>query len=267
MERIDEREGRQLFGLDAARYDQVRPPYPEAFVTLLESEAVLFPGARTLEIGAGSGTATRRLIAAGADPVTVIEPDTRFSAALQELRAVSPNLTLLNAAFEDAELDAGAFDLAVAATSFHWLDPERRIDKLAAATRPGGCVVLVWNLFQDLDREDAFHEATRRLLEHLAASPSGAPDTLPFALDRAARESEFCADGRFQRRVYAEIRWTLELNVAEVRSLYQTFSSIARLPALERDRLLDRLCEVAAKGFGGRVVRHMTTPIYVFTRA
>ena len=35
------------------------------------------------------------------------------------------------------------FDLVVAATSFHWLDPEVRLNKVADALRPGGSVALI----------------------------------------------------------------------------------------------------------------------------
>lgn len=112
------------------------------------------------------------------------------------------------------------FDLIVAATTFHWLAPDRRIDKIAGLARAGGYVALIWNLFQDANKGDEFHEATKHLLERLATSSSTGTDALPFALDRTARESEFCDRGFFERTAYAEIRWTLELSALQVRSLY-----------------------------------------------
>ena len=66
MSIIAEREGRLAFGHNPIGYDAVRPPYPEAVFAVLREQGGLFPGATTLEIGAGNGLATRRLLALGA---------------------------------------------------------------------------------------------------------------------------------------------------------------------------------------------------------
>lgn len=123
-----------------------------------------------------------------------------------------------------------------------------------------------WNVFQDLDREDAFHDATASILSNLAISPSGAPDTIPFALDRSAREADFARTGRFDDVEYAETRWTYVLDAAQVRTLYEGFSRIQRLPQARREALLDQLMDIAQTQFGGRVERHMTSPIYLARR-
>ncbi len=60
------------------------------------------------------------------------------------------DLRMIHHAFEDAELSPHAFDLVVAATSFHWLDPDTALDKIADVLRPGGHVALWWNVFSDL---------------------------------------------------------------------------------------------------------------------
>ncbi|HSV03515.1 MAG TPA: hypothetical protein VLI41_09945, partial [Phenylobacterium sp.] len=61
---------------------------------------------------------------------------------------------------------------------------------------------------------------------------------------------------------YEEMRWTLVLDPPGVRALYATYSEMQARPAEERERILDRLQEIAAADFGGRVIRHMLTPIY-----
>jgi len=265
-ETIREDEGRHLFGADAAAYDRVRPPYPASFFSLLEDQRALYPDAHVLEVGAGSAIATRQLIAAGAAPVTVIEPDVRFRDALVSLEdAAGGALTVLNVPFEEVELAPAGFDLVVVATAFHWLDARIRVQKIARALAPGGSAALLWNVFQDLDRTDEFHLATHALLGSLPASPSG-PDALPFPLDRAAREAEFVGSGGFAVTAYLETRWSLVLDPTQVIALYGGFSSIARLPGDERARLLERLGEIAEAEFGGRVVRHMTSVLYLFRR-
>ena len=132
--------------------------------------------------------------------------------------------------------------------------------------KPGGFVALWWNVFQDLHRADPFHDATQSILANLAISPSGAPDALPFALDRRAREADFARTGNFEAVVYAETRWTLVLDVPQVGRLYEGFSHIQRLPEAERARLLWQLMEIARTQFDGRVERNMTSPIYLARR-
>jgi SAM-dependent methyltransferase len=157
-----------------------------------------------------------------------------------------------------------SYDLVVAATSYHWLNARHRVAIIGDLLKPSGYVALMWNVFGRLHKVDPFHEATKHLLAHLAASPSGAPDAIPFALDRQAREAEFLQDGRFGLTAYLEIQWTLQLNARQVGLLYEGFSSIARLSEPERNKLLQQLMQIADTTFNGLVERYMTSPLYLF---
>jgi len=267
MSKIPEREGRQAFGANVQGYDESRPEYPEWIFDLLTQEGVIFPSASTLEIGPGNGLATRVLVEKGISRLTMLEPDRRFAPFLEDLRTkAGAESKVLFETLEAVELPEASFDLALVATTFHWLDPETRVKKLAKLTKQGGCVVLIWNVFQDLNLHDAFHEATKDILAELSNSPSGAPDSLPFALDRQAREAEFLSTGNFETRLYAESHWKFMLDPKGVRSLYESFSQIARLQDSEREALLDQLEAIAKSDFGGSVVRNMSSPLYVFQR-
>jgi len=263
---IDRREGRHLFGHNPRGYGDARPEYPEAIYRFLIEHGALAPNTATLEIGAGNGLATRRLIERGANPITVVEPDARFGPLLRELASSGADLRVVPRAFEETQFPPRTFDLVAAATSFHWLDRTTALARIADVLKPGGYIALWWNVFQILDRADAFHEATRSILENLAVSPSGAPDTIPFALDRSAREADFVSCGRFGDVNYAETRWTFVLDTAHVGKLYEGFSHIQRLPEARRMRLLEQLMDVAQTQFGGRVERNVTSPIYLARR-
>ena len=264
---IDRSEGRRLFGLDPGAYCDARPDYPEPIYRALVERGAIEPGTATLEIGPGPGVATRRLIELGANPLTVVEPDARFMPSLEPLAAAAAvPMRIVVAAFEDAPLTNASFDLVAAATSYHWLDPNVAIDKVAALLKPGGWAALWWNIFGDLEKPDPFHDATRELLGDGAISPSGAPDAIPFGLDRSAREAEFARSDAFGEVFYAETRWTLTLDTARVGKLYEGFSHIQRMPTVARERLLAQLMEIADAEFGGRVERNMTSPIYLARR-
>jgi SAM-dependent methyltransferase len=256
MSDVPLREGRRVFGADAANYDRARPEYPREIYAMLRARCGLKPGTRAFEIGPGTGLATRRLIEAGA-AVTAIEPDARLA---QILKARSPTVEVVNAVFEDAVLPDAAFDLGASATAFHWIEQRPALIKLAQWLRPGGWWAMWWNSFGDPEREDAFHDATRALF----TTPDNHP--APFSLDRAERLGDLDAVGLFEDIGAEFFRWTLVLNPAEVRALYASFSNVMVLDESERRRVLDGLVEIATREFGGRVERNMVSAIYTAQR-
>ncbi|HEU0292853.1 MAG TPA: methyltransferase domain-containing protein [Anaerolineales bacterium] len=266
-EYIDPQEGRTLFGSDPQNYNDIRPPYPEQVYEFLLSTGALRSNTATLEIGAGNGLATRRLLDCGANPLTIIEPDTRFAPLLMSIsKLYKAEFHFITESFEEAALPRNYYDLVAAATSFHWIQPAIGLPKVAEVLRPGGYVALWWHVFGDRDRDDPYHEATRTILQSLSNSPSGTPAAVPFALDVQSRLRDFSTTGQFEQPEYRVYRWTLVLNTEQVGSLYATFSSISRLPEEQRKTILHQLMEVADQYFGGTVTRNMVTPIYVARR-
>jgi SAM-dependent methyltransferase len=264
---IDEQEGRVLFGTDPRNYNDIRPPYPEQIYEFLITTGALRSNTSTLEIGAGNGLATRRLLDFGANPLTVVEPDKRFSPLLTSIaKLYKADLRFIEASFEDAKLPRSHYDLVAAATSFHWIQPSIGLAKVAEVLKPGAYVALWWRVFGDLDRDAPYHEVTRTILQPLSSSPSGVPDTVPFALDTPARLRDFSSTGQFEQPEYQAYRWTFVLNTEQVGSLYATFSSISRLPEDQRKTILHQLMEVAERRFGGTVERNMVSPGYVARR-
>src|SRR5258708_644451 len=177
--------GRQAFGLDPGGYHAARPSYPDWVFDVLRERCGLAPNAVTFEIGAGTGTATRRLLELGANPLIAVEPDDRLATFL---RRTIPDkaLTVLIATFEEAALPEASFDLGLSATASHWLTEDLALTKVAKLLRPGGWWAMVWNVFGDSHRPDPFHEATKLLLSGSLGPSDGDGDT-PFALDTQAR--------------------------------------------------------------------------------
>ena len=264
-EQINLNEGRRLFGLNPQGYEDVRPEYPVWIFEHLRERGALIDGTPTLEIGAGTGKATRRLLEYGADPLTIVEPDARFAAMLDTAATASPAaIHVIHDSFEDAALSANQFGLIAAATAFHWLEPTSGLRKIKRLLRREGFVALFWNVLRDLDKEDLFHDATQSLLAPLAVAASEKSDKLPFALDREARQAEAKGAG-FAKIEYLESRWSLELKTDEVGKLYESFSHIQRLDAAPRAKLLDALMTIADTQFNGKVVRNITSCLYLFS--
>ena len=259
---------RRLFGGDPGGYDRGRPAYPSRVYELLTARCGLRSGTATLEIGPGSGLATRRLLALGADPLVAVEPDERLAAYLSEqLRAAGQAIDLRVAAFEEAALAPAAFDLVVSATAFHWLDQPVALAEVGRILRGGGWLANWWNVFGDPIGRDAFHEATRHIMAPLgrpAANPDG---QLPFPLDAEARLADLRAAGVFDEIDHEIIPWPARFDPSQIRALYGTFPNVSGLPEPRRSAVLDALQAVAEREFGGRVERTFYTSIYLARRA
>jgi SAM-dependent methyltransferase len=121
------------FGSVAEAYERFRPGYPDEIVALVSDYAGR-PLRTALDIGAGTGKATR-LFAADGIVVTAVEPD---AAMLAELRRQVPgSVSTVRSTFEQLQLDQ-SFDLVYAAAALHWTEPERRWSRVASLLAPGG---------------------------------------------------------------------------------------------------------------------------------
>ncbi|MEU4422585.1 methyltransferase domain-containing protein [Actinoplanes sp. NPDC024001] len=133
----EQRRMAQSFGVDAARYDRTRPPYPGELIARIVAAA---PGADLADVGCGTGTAARQFQAAGCR-VLGIEPDERMAAFARER-----GLPVETARFEDWDPAGRRFDAVVAGTSWHWVDPVAGAVKAAGILRPGGLFAAFWHV-------------------------------------------------------------------------------------------------------------------------
>ena len=255
--------GRNAFGDNPASYHRSRPAYPEWVYATLAARCGLRRNASVFEIGAGTGTATRRLLEFGADPLIAVDPDQRLA---DYLRAHNPDapLQVIVAPFEDASLQAAAFDLGVSATAFHWLDETPALAKIAGLLRPGGWWAAVWNTFGDDTQPDPFHEATKDLLGP-PANPSIGEKGIPFGLDSAARLAALKHTGAFDVAESNISRWPLVIDADQTVALYGTYSNVNARP--DREAVLTEIGRIARDIFKGRVVRNMITSLYIARRA
>jgi SAM-dependent methyltransferase len=125
------------FGSAAAAYERGRPSYPPEAIDWL-----LPRGARqVLDLGAGTGKLTTRLVERGLDVVAVDPiPD-----MLEVLSASLPETRALLGTAEEIPLEDNSVDAVLVAQAWHWVDPERAIPEVARVLRPGGRLALVWN--------------------------------------------------------------------------------------------------------------------------
>lgn len=134
----DARRERSLsFGSEAAAYERGRPSYPPEAIDWL-----LPPGARdVLDLGAGTGKLTTRLVERGLD-VVAVDP---IAEMLELLTSALPDTPALLGTAEQIPLPDNSVDAVLVAQAWHWFDPEQAIAEVARVLRPGGRLGLVWN--------------------------------------------------------------------------------------------------------------------------
>lgn len=254
---LDTSEGRELYGGDPQLYSAGRPDYPSDIYEIL-TLAGLGPRTRVLEVGPGTGLVTQHLLDEGAD-VTAVEANRDMVDHLRR-EFIGRALSVVHAPFEDADVTPGAFDLAVAATSFHWVAQPAGWQNLFKSLRPGAWAVIWWMLFEDPTAVDDFDIASRQILGGSPSLPAGS-GSVPFQMDSESRTADFTGAGMLE--VQAQyVRKPYTLSAQQVRNLYATMAIVIRRPNSDQLRVLDAIEQLVLDDFGGQVERTFVTTLY-----
>jgi SAM-dependent methyltransferase len=254
---------RHSFNERAENYHLARPAYPTRVYELLADVCGLTNGTRVVEIGAGTGLATRELVARGAT-VVAVEPGAELAAYLDQ--DAGGALRVEHNDFETADLADGGFDLAVAATSFHWVRPEVALPKLARILRPGGWLAVWWHVFGDPEHVTPFRVALGELYERRLPHEYRAPTSIPETMDIESRTAELTAGGWFEMVRVEHIRWEHRLTSDGARRLFGSFPNINEMPADEREAFLDAISTLVDES-GGSVADPYVTAAYLARRS
>lgn len=144
------RDQRTVFGMDAEAYDRLRPRYPASLLAAVATVTGIGPDGTVLEVGAGTGKATRAMAELGWR-VTCLEPSPEMSRLLKASCAGYPAVTVSSDYLETFP-GGERFRLIIAAQSWHWTDPAVRYQRAHELLAPGGWLALAWNTPRRTDR-------------------------------------------------------------------------------------------------------------------
>jgi SAM-dependent methyltransferase len=248
---------RLVFGEVAGLYDRARPGYPASLIDDLVTWAQ--PGACALEIGAGTGKATRLLAARGVS-VLAIEPSAEMAAYARVATEPFGNVKVVESDFERWRPDGVTFPLVYAAQAWHWVDQESGYARVRAALAPGGHLVAFWNrpAWGDTALRRALSVVYRRTVPGLAPDGPMHPDNPGVAgADEAWAQAVAATDGLTDpaERVYA---WSVDYTATDYVGLLGTLSEVRLLGDADRQALLQAVAETIER-HGDRLTMPMAT--------
>lgn len=223
----------------ASAYHQVRPRYPQALIDQVIEIAQLSRESKLLEIGCGPAIATPAF-AALCGPIVCIEPNPDFYDLAQQTCQPYANVTLQNCAFEEWQLPSQKFDAVLAASSFHWISPEIGYPKAAAALRPNGYLILLWNkeLQPDYDR---YQQLLTTMNRHAPSLKRAYEDTETQIAILNELGQQAIASGQFKDLVSGHLEVTVTYSIDQYLLLLNTYSPYLRLGLQEKQSLFEAL--------------------------
>lgn len=255
-------ERRALFDREATLYDEMRPDYPDALIADVIALSGIPPGGRILEIGCGTGKASLPFARAGYG-MLCIDLGAQLAAVARHHLAQYPQVTVRVGAFEDWDVEESAFDLALSATAFHWLDPAVALPKFARALRPDGTLALFWYLHVEdessPDQFEALRDVYRRQLPELAST-----GPQPRSHDLVVKTVEAIDNtGLFGPVTVRTYDWDVSYDTAAYLRLLCTYADHIALDHERRKDLLQALGAVIDVRLGGRVRVPYVSTLYV----
>jgi SAM-dependent methyltransferase len=207
----------------APYYDACRPPYPPAALDHVLAAGRLGPRSRLLDLGCGPGTLAIPLSRSVAQ-VVAVDPDTGMLAQASRLARErgAGAIQWIHGRAEDAEVGPGRFAACVMGQSFHWMDRDAVLARLADLLEPDGPLILVapGRRRPQESWEDAAASVVARYLGPPRRHPSANPE--PHDEPALARSTRFCG---LTRTVFPS---RLRRDVASILGYLYSISTSAR---------------------------------------
>jgi SAM-dependent methyltransferase len=265
----DRRELGRVFNEVPDLYDRVRPTYPDELFADLVAVTGLDGGSSLLEVGCGTGQATRSLAELGCS-VTAVEPGADLAELARQRLATFPNVEVETSTFEAWDDRDRRFDVLVAASAWHWVDPSVGWRRAHDLLHPGGWMALLGNVVVRRPGEPEVYAETADLHERFAP---GNPDWghPPLEVEVRATEQGWGPpnedrEGLFGPTIvrrYPGVQW---LDGDGFADLLRSLSPYRRLDHDVREPLLEAIAARIRTRMGDRVSRRFLSVLRVGRR-
>ncbi|HKX33071.1 MAG TPA: class I SAM-dependent methyltransferase [Blastocatellia bacterium] len=256
-------ERRTCFDQVAEDYQAVRPGYPPPLIEAVVSLAAIPPEGRILEIGCGPGQATISFAGLGYRMTCLDLGPALLDRAAERCRAY-PNVQFHLSAFEDWPEEPKTFDLAIAATAFHWIPPEIGYPKAARLLKDSGALAIFSN--EHPAQSDRFFTEVNEIYQQLV--PEWSPRYTNEMIEQKVQESidstirAIEATELFEPVILGTYPWTEKYTARTYPRLLNTYSDYRGLDADRRERLFQAISELIEKDYGGTITRQYRSVLY-----
>ena len=254
------------FDTAAELYERARPGYPrQLFADLATSTGLQTAGARVLEVGTGTGQATRGLLERGWSLVT-LEPGRELAAVARRVLAGRGDVDVVVSPFERWEAgDQTPFDLVFAATSWHWLDPQVAYRRAAELLRPGGHLAIVATEHVSPPGGDDFFPQVERVYDEVGMGDGQGGPKPPEAI--AAPDVEAIGgSGFFAQPIVHRYVWSQDYTAEEYLALLSTYSGHIAASPWQRETLFRGIRELVAARPCATVRKHYLNTLQIAPR-
>lgn len=254
-------EQRFTFDQVASVYRAARPDYPEALIDDVISYARLAPNHAVLEVGCGTGQATRSFAMRGV-PILAIDPGPEMVRVARETLSEFGNVELVEATFETWPANQAVFQLIVAAQSWHWVAPEVRFVKAAEVLSPDGALAVFGHVPVRLAAPllERFKQIS---LRHTGV---WGPPPEAWYLPSGPFRGWFDESGLFGPVEHKCYPWKWQHTTSSYIDFLSTRSDVRMLAPATREALLDEMAR-AIDGQGGGLDVDYETHLYIARRA
>lgn len=235
---------RNWYSSVADAYNRVRPRYALELISRVIELTQLPPKSNILEIGCGPAIATVSFAELGFSLVS-LEPNLEASQLAKQNCAAYPQVKIINTSFEEWEIAKNEFDAVLAATSWHWIDPEIAYCKSFETLKADGYLVLLWNTPPQLDYP------TYQIVDRVYQTIAPAVPLYARYEDQVTHQEHFqkfsqdiLSSGYFEDLTYESMVKVVQYSLDDYLLLLSTLSPYIALEETTRNNLFAKLREV-----------------------
>jgi SAM-dependent methyltransferase len=237
-------------------YGEIRPNYPA--VVFNDLFGLLAPRPLILEVGPGTGQATRDLLGRGA-VVHAVEIGPAMAARLRA-GVPSERLDVTVGDFEQVDIAERSWDAVFAATAYHWISPQAQLDRPAALLKPRGIVAIVDLTQVDSPDDNGFFDAAQPIYDRYGEGRTPPPAPTRDSVCPAISEA-LGGDPRF---VDIEVRsddWNQTYTASHFRKLMLSYSGTQMMEPAARQGLVEDMEAFIEESFDGWVTRPLVVTL------
>jgi SAM-dependent methyltransferase len=247
---------RLSFNEAAEIYDEARPCYPAELFDFLFRALPSHP--EIVEVGPGTGQATKDLLARGAT-VHAVEIGPAMAAKLRS-NFRTHRLRVSVGDFETLNIPAACADAVFSATAYHWIAAAAQTGRPAHILRPGGIIAIVDLIQVDSPSDLGFFASAQPIYDRYGQGHRGPPAPTRDRVDPNIR-SVIEADGRFDDVGVRRYDWDQTYSASDYRKLMLSYSGTQMMDEADRLGLLDDMESFIERDFGGRITRPLVVTL------